>query len=164
MGRSIPFAAWFAAGCTALALAGCAEVPPPPPLASFGDFTPPAAYAHFLACPDHYCLATPDEITPLLKLPAEKLRDIARKVLDAEPETELVSEANEGLRLVYRQSPSLIGPADTVTVEIVDAEEGVSAIVLYSQTETPSADRATQARRVRHWLDAIDKAVVAATR
>jgi hypothetical protein len=143
-------------------LAGCGAAPPPPPVASFGDFTPPAAYAHFLACPSQYCLAAPDEITPLLKLPAEKLRDIVRAALDAQPRTELVSEANEGLRLVYRQSPALIGSTDTVTVEIVDADEGISALVLYSQTDAPSSDRATQAVRVRRWLDAIDRAVVAA--
>jgi hypothetical protein len=148
----------------ALLVAGCSTTTalPPPPVASFGDFAPPPRYAHFLACPTNYCLATPDEVTPLLKLPAERLRDIVRRVLDAEPRTELVSSANEGLRLVYRQTPVLIGATDTITVEIVDADEGVSAVVLYSQTGEPSSDRATEAARVRRWLDAIDRAVAAA--
>jgi len=143
-----------------LLLAGCASSPEPTPtaLGSFGDFTPPRGYAHFLACPQNYCFAQPDELTPLWKVPAEKLRDIVRRTLDAEPRTELLATANEGLRLTYRQSPALFGSPDTITVEIVDADEGVSAVVLYSQSDTPSSDRATEAVRVRRWLEAIDRA------
>jgi len=147
-----------------LLLAGCA-VDPPPQVASFGDFTPSTDYAHYLACPKDYCLATPDELMPLMKLPAEKLRDVVRKVLDAEPRAELLSATNEGLRLVYRQyQPAASAPPDTVTVEIVDVDEGVSAVVLYAQSETPFTDRSEDARRVRRLLAEIDRAVVAAVK
>src|SRR5271156_755652 len=87
-----------------LMLYGCSASPagPPPIIGSFGDFTPGSGRAHYLACPQNYCLATPDELTALKTVPAADLRDLVRQTLDAQPRTELLSSANEGLRLVYR--------------------------------------------------------------
>jgi hypothetical protein len=136
-----------------LLLAACASSSPPPPppkIDSFGGFTPPPAQPHYLACPQNYCLTTPDEVTPLIPVPADRMRDIVRRTLDGQPRAELVSSANEGLRLVYRQGTSI------VTVDIVDADDGVSALAIYSQSE--AGDRAADRAMVRRLLDTIGRA------
>jgi len=142
-----------------LMLAGCAT-PAPPQIASFGDFTPPSGQPHYLACPQNYCLATPDEETPLIAVPADRMRGIVRSTLDRRPQAALVSIANEGLRLVYRQGNP--GGASIVTIDIVDADDGASGLAIYSQSETGdrSADRAT----VHALLEAIARAAAPAGR
>jgi hypothetical protein len=142
-----------------LGLAGCASPPasPPPAIGSFGDFRPATARGHYLACPRNYCIATADEVTPLREISAAKLRDLVRRTLDAQPRTELLSASNEGLRLVYRQRGGMFGTAGTVTVEIVDADDGVSGVVLYAESD--GGDTASARDRVRDWLDAIDSAL-----
>ncbi len=138
-------------------LAACAEHPPGPPpiIGSFGDFTP--ARAHYLACPQDYCLATPDQVTPLHPVPAAVLRDLVRRTLDDEPRVHLLATANEGLRLVYRQDGGMFGSSGTVTVEVVDADEGLSGLVLYAESD--EAGVASSRSRVRDWLGAIDAAL-----
>lgn len=149
----------------ALALAGCSSAPPAPPPAidSFGDFRPSGGRAHYLACPQNYCIATADEVTPLMAVRAADLRDLVRRTLDGEPRVALLSTANEGLRLVYRQDGGMFGSGGTVTVEIVDADEGVSGIVLYGEADSGS-DSGASRRRVREWLAAIDAAVARAAK
>ncbi len=143
-------------------LAGCATPPPPgppPAIASFGDFRPVSGRAHYLACPRDYCLATPDLVTPIRSIAAADLRDIVRKTLDAEPRTILLSSANEGLRLVYRQAPSLFDAVSgTITVEVVDVDEGLSGLVLYGEADGAGSDSGAIAGRVRGWLADIDRA------
>jgi uncharacterized protein (DUF1499 family) len=143
---------------TALLLTAC-TLSSNAPISSFGNFIPPTGHVHYLACPEDYCLTTPDEVTPLLSVAAERLRDIVRRVIDAQPRIELISEANEGLRLVYRQNPVFWGSADTVTIDIVDADDGVSGIVLYSESDKGSRDVGANRERVHDWLKAIDAAI-----
>lgn len=139
----------------AVVLAGCGSAPPV--IGSFGDFSPPRQ-PHYLACPQNYCLATPDELTPLMPLPAAELRGLVHDLLAQEPSARMVSSDNEGLRLVYREATS--DGICAVTLDIVDADDGASGIAIYSQSETgyPGADRTT----VRRLLDRI--ATTAASR
>jgi hypothetical protein len=146
----------------ALLLAACASAPPPAPpveIGSFGNFTPPAGYAHYLACPRDYCLAKPDEIAALKQIPADRFRHIVKTALDALPRNQLLHVGTEGLRLVYRQQPGWLGGSDIVTVEILDVDEGISSVVIYSQSETLSADAGANRAQVKAWLAAIDEAI-----
>jgi hypothetical protein len=139
-----------------LLLAACSSPPPPPIIGSFGDFQPPAQ-PHYLACPQNYCLTLPDEVTQLLRVPADRMRDIVRRVAGGQPQAELVGTDNEGLRLVYRRGPQ--GDGSIVTIDIVDADEGVSALAVYSQSESgeSGADRLI----VRRLIEAITAAASA---
>jgi hypothetical protein len=135
-----------------LLLAGCAA-PAPQVITSFGDFTPPGQ-PHYLACPQNYCLARPDEVTALIPVPADKMRAIVRSTVETRPQAKIVASDNEGLRLVYRQASP--GGSSVVTVEIVDAEDGSSGLAVYSQSET--GDRTADYDTVRRLVDAIGKA------
>ena len=150
----------------ALLLASCAttNAPPPPPaeIGSFGNFSPPSGYAHYLACPRDYCLAKPDEITAEKQIPADRLRYIVKAALDALPHNQLLHVGTEGLRLVYRQQPGWFGGSDIVTVEILDIDEGISSVVIYSQSETASSDSSANRAQVRNWLNAIDQGIAQA--
>src|SRR5579862_7000589 len=135
-----------------LSLAGCGSPPPgpPPTIGSFGDFRPATGRPHYLACPQNYCIARADQITPLLSIRAADLRNIVRRTLDDEPRITLLATANEGLRLTYRQDGGMFGTSGTVTVEVVDADEGVSGLVLYGESDGSDASGARD--RVRDWL------------
>jgi hypothetical protein len=131
-----------------LLLAACTHGAPA--IGSFGDFTPPPA-PHYLACPQDYCLATPDEVTALLPVPADRMRAIVRRAIAAQPRTALISTAEEGLRLVYNQTAG--AGTSVVTVEIVDADDGASGIAVYSQSS--AQDRVADRDIVRHLIDTI---------
>ena len=155
------FADWHCAAPTArvcslaiiLLLAACAA-PVPPHIGSFGDFTPPAGQPHYLSCPQNYCLATPDEVTALIPVPAARMRDIVRHALESQPWVALVSIDNEGLRLVYRENTAK--GRSLVTVDIVDAEDGASGLAIYSQSET--GDRAADRDVVWRLIDTVTRA------
>jgi hypothetical protein len=152
---------WPSAPFLAALLAACAHAPgtPTPVTQSFGDFTAPAGYAHYLACPQDYCLTRPDGVTPTFKVPADRMRDIARRAIDALPKTQLISTANEGLRLVYQtHSGGLFDRTLTVTIEVVDADEGVSGLVIYGQSDTPGGDADDLKAQMEQWYAAIYRA------
>jgi hypothetical protein len=136
-----------------LLLTACTQGPPV--IGSFGDFTPPAA-PHYLACPQNYCLATPDEVTALLPVPADRMRAIVRGAIGAQPRTALISTAEEGLRLVYIQATG--DGTSVVTIEIVDADDGASGIAVYSQSS--AQDRAADRDVVRRLVDTIRQAAI----
>jgi hypothetical protein len=139
-----------------LALLSACTSRPVPVTGSFGDFTPPAGHVHYLACPVDYCLAKPDETTPLLPVGAERMRELVRHAIDPQPQTILVETGNEGLRLVYQQRIGLLGPTDTVTIDIVDLSETESGIALYSQSSSGGGGGSgANADRVHRWLAAI---------
>jgi len=149
------------AGLLAGLLASCAHAPgaPRPVTQSFGDFAAPAGYAHYLACPQDYCLTQPDGITPTFKVPADKMRYIARRAIDALPKTQLISTDKEGLRLVYQtHSGGLFDRTETVTIEVVDADEGVSGLVIYGQSDIPGGDAADLKTQMEGWYAAIYRA------
>jgi hypothetical protein len=140
-------------GLTALLLLLGACAATVPGIDSFGNFTPPAV-PHYLACPQNYCLAAPDEITPLMPIPAARMRAIVGSAVAAQqPGTELVATAEEGLRLIFRQTAQ--NGSSIVTVEIVDADDGASGVAVYSQSVAGgrSADRDI----VRRLIDTIER-------
>jgi hypothetical protein len=142
-------------------VASCAHAPgtPRPVTQSFGDFSAPAGYAHYLACPADYCLTQPDGITPTFKVPAEKMRYIAKHAIDVLPKTQLVSTSNEGLRLVYQtHSGGLFDRTETVTIEVVDADEGISGLVIYGQSDIPGGDAGDLKAQMEQWYAAIYRA------
>lgn len=139
-------------------LSGCAGAPPPQ-IASFGDFVPPDS-PHYLACPQNYCLARPDETTSLLPIGAEKLRDIVRRAIETQPRAELVAIENEGLRLVFRRTER--DDTSLVTLDIVDADDGASGIAIYSQSL--AAERSADRAIVRNLIDTIARMVASGAR
>jgi hypothetical protein len=142
-------------------LAACAHAPAPPrPVTqSFGDFTAPAGYAHYLGCPEDYCLTRPDGVTPTFKVSADKMRGIVRHAIDRLPNTKFVSSEKEGLRLVYQtHSGGLFDRTETVTIEIVDADEGVSGLVIYGQSDIPGGDSGDLKTQMEGWYAAIYRA------
>jgi len=145
----------------AMLLASCAHAPsaPRPVTQSFGDFAAPDGYAHYLGCPVDYCLTQPDGVTPTFKVPAERMRDIVRRAIDALPKAQLISTSKEGLRLVYQtHSGGLFDRTETVTIEVVDADEGVSGLVIYGQSDIPGGDAADLKAQMETWYAAIYRA------
>lgn len=142
-------------------LAACAHAPsvPTPVTQSFGDFAAPAGYAHYLACPQDYCLTQPDGVTPPFKVPADRMRFIARRAIETLPKTQLISTANEGLRLVFQtHSGGLFDHTETVTIEVVDGDETESGLVIYAQSDIPGGDVADLKAQMEQWYAAIYRA------
>jgi len=164
-GRGMAAACRGAASGLALAAlllgAACAHGPsaPTPVAGSFGDFTAPVGYAHYLACPEDYCLTRPDGVTPPFKLPAEEMRLVTRRAIEGMPKTALISTANEGLRLVFQtHSGGLFDRTLTVTIEVVDADVGVSGLVIYAQSDIPGGDAEDLKAQMEQWYAAIYRA------
>jgi hypothetical protein len=115
---------------------------------------PPAGHAHWLACPEGYCLA-PNELTPLYAVGATQLRDAVQTALARETNIRIVARSNEGLRVVWHEWNPHGGGVATVTLDVIDADDGESGLAFYSESQgfDPADDRA----RIARWLGAFQR-------
>lgn len=114
-----------------------------------------------LACPAGACSAEADFETPVYPLTKEVLAELIAGVAGAEPRTEQVAESAALDQRIYVQRSETLGFPDIVRVQIVTLPEGASAI-LYSRSRYGFWDIGVNRKRLRRWLDGIDRAAKAA--
>ena len=110
-----------------------------------------------LACPPAICSATSDMEPSPLDLGAEQLGEVVRKVISAQPRTELVGEDPDLGQLVFVQRSRIFGFADTIWIQTVDLEPEVS-LIMYSRSNFGFWDLGVNRRRVSAWLSEIESA------
>ncbi len=103
------------------------------------------------------CSATPDMKPSPFAVGAEQLFEIARKVISAQPRTELVAQDPDLGQMVFVQRSRIFGFADTIWIQTVDLEPEASLIV-YSRSNFGFWDLGVNRRRVSTWLSEIEYA------
>jgi uncharacterized protein (DUF1499 family) len=105
----------------------------------------------FLACPPGYCAAAAAP-SPVFALPAERLADVWRRMLAAEPEVFPVASDPEAHRFTVIQRTRLLHFPDIVTVEFVALGPDRSSLAVYSRARYGRGDLGTNRKRVMRWL------------
>ena len=125
----------------------------------FATLVRPSSPNTYLVCPKDRCAAAPDEDGPIYALPAAQLFERTRTLLAAEPQTELVQDQPETLRLVLVQRSFVFRFPDTITIQVFPLPDGGSTLAIYSQSNYGYGDLGVNKDRVRAWIGLIDAQV-----
>ncbi len=125
----------------------------------FATLVRPSSPNTYLVCPKDRCAAAPDEEGPIYAVPPAQLFERVRRLLAAEPRTELVQDQPETLRLVLVQRSFVFRFPDTITLQVFPLPDGNSTLAIYSQSNYGHGDFGVNKDRVRAWIDLIDAQV-----
>ena len=112
----------------------------------------------FLACPPRFCRAEADFESLIFQISKTELINQARKLIAAEPRTELVGSNPTLDQLVFIQRSRLFGFPDTIWVQGISINLG-STLIIYSRSNYGYWDLGTNRERVGSWINKLDKAV-----
>jgi uncharacterized protein (DUF1499 family) len=112
----------------------------------------------FLVLPAGFGTETPHETSPVYPFDAGALFDLVRQTVTAEPRVKLRAADEKAYRLELVQRTPLLRFADDITIECVPLEGG-AGLAIYSRSRLGFSDLGTNAKRIRHWLSLIEKAV-----
>ena len=118
----------------------------------FAALARPATPNTYLACPKGRCAAPADEESPVLPVPAARLLELLRATLPAEPQTRLVRDEPDLLRLVLVQRSRVFRFPDTVTVQVFPLPQGGSTLAMYSRSNYGRSDLGVNKARIRRWM------------
>ncbi|MDY0870917.1 DUF1499 domain-containing protein [Dongia rigui] len=135
--------------CFCLIAAGCSADTARIDFSTFARATTPN---DALACPTGLCAAKADFVTDAVALSATDLAAKARALLSSEPRTELASQSEEGLHLVFVQRSRLFRFPDTVNIAVLPAGDGQANLAIYSRSNYGHGDLGVNRRRVEAWL------------
>lgn len=111
-----------------------------------------------LACPPRFCRAEADFESLIFQISKTELINQARRLIAAEPRTELAGSNPTLDQLVFIQRSRLFGFPDTIWVQSISVNLG-AALIIYSRSNYGYWDLGTNRERVRRWIDKLEKAV-----
>ena len=104
-----------------------------------------------LAAPAGVGEARPDVAVPVFALSKGAFAEPLRAVALAEPRTRMVAAFPALDQMVFEQRTPVLGFPDTIRVQVVSLNDGVSAI-LYSRSRYGGWDVGVNRKRLRRWL------------
>ncbi|MCA3560550.1 MAG: DUF1499 domain-containing protein [Aestuariivirga sp.] len=111
-----------------------------------------------LACLPEFCVAKADIPAPAI---AKPFGDVFLAVQDAvvhEPGLEQVdADSGQGTLRFVERSPLMKFP-DTINLKVVPAQNGGSAVLIYSRSQLGQSDMGVNLARVKRWADLIEAA------
>lgn len=108
---------------------------------------------HYLYCPENVCLSqTPDQISKVYDLPANRLRTILLGFVDNQPTVSFLSMNPAINQFDFKENDPTMRMPDVITVRTFDLEGGKSTIAIYSRSLHGFADAGSNRRRVQRWL------------
>jgi Protein of unknown function (DUF1499) len=130
---------------------------------AIADLRGPLPQNGFLSCPAGYCGVAPGMTSPVLAIPADRLRELWTEMLRGESGIATIASEPEQRRLVLVQHSALLRFPDVITVEFVVLGPDRSSLAIYSRARYGKLDFGVNRRRVESWLSRIDKLAPAAS-
>lgn len=113
-----------------------------------------------LVLPDGYpAAAAPHARSPVFPVDPDRLAAAVKQVALAEPRTKLLSGDDAARRYEFVQRSAVFRFPDFVSVEVVTAGEGRSALAVYSRSRVGYSDFGVNRKRVDRWLAATEAAL-----
>ena len=112
---------------------------------------------HYLVCPKNFCKATPDQISPILKLSSTQLKKKVAHIITNQPRTKLIEYNNKKHYYFYEQRSKVFKFTDYITVQIIPINENESSLAIYSQSKYGYYDFGINQKRIENWLNQIQK-------
>jgi uncharacterized protein (DUF1499 family) len=110
----------------------------------------------FLMLPEGFtAAATPHATSPVFPADPPTLAAVLKKTALAEPRTQLLSADENGHRYEFVQRSAVFRFPDYVSVQIVPAGDGRSALAVYSRAKVGHSDFGVNRRRIERWVSAL---------
>jgi uncharacterized protein (DUF1499 family) len=138
----------------ACGFAGAAGVPPPA-LMDVSHIERPATPNTALAAPEGFRPA-PDLVTPVYKVPPDRLFAAVRDVAAKQPRTYEAAVFPQALQVHYVARSAAFNFPDLVTVQVTPAPPDGATLVLWSRSVYGEGDLGVNRKRVGAWLAALD--------
>ena len=147
--------AWFVGlVLPACGFPGAQGLPTPRPMDT-AQIVRPASPNTALAAPDGFS-PKPDVVTPVYKVPPDRLFAIVRQAAASQPRTYEAAAFPGQFQVHYVVRSTLLNFPDLVTAQIQPNGADGSALILYSRSVYGYGDLGVNRKRVVTWLAAID--------
>jgi uncharacterized protein (DUF1499 family) len=110
-----------------------------------------------LACPPRLCRAKADFESPIFKITRAELINQARTLIIDEPRTKLIGSSSSLDQFVFVQRSQLFGFPDTIWIQGAGVDWR-SSLIIYSRSNYGYWDLGVNRKRIRTWLEKLDKA------
>jgi len=110
---------------------------------------------NFLVCPQDYCAAKADMISPTINLSATEFRDRSLAIFKRQPRTRLIGQDVTTMRYVFEVRSLLIGFPDTVTIRFIPLGDNRATLAIYSRSHYGRSDLGVNEERIRRWIKLI---------
>ncbi len=129
---------------------GAQGLPTPQPM-DIAHITRPASPNTALAAPAGF-VPTPDIVTPIYRMPAERLFELVQAVAAEQPRTVQAALYPNLLQVHYVARSALVNFPDLVTAQVrPDGSEG-SELILYSRSVYGHSDLGVNRKRLQTWF------------
>lgn len=105
--------------------------------------------------PDFPAQADAHETSPVFKKPRDSVYDALKTVIDSEPRIEWLHEDKAAGRMELVQRSKTFKFPDRISIQIVDADEGRSALAVYSRAKIGIRDFGVNKARITRWVNAL---------
>ena len=125
---------------------------------SFETLSPGDRPNRYLACPEDYCGAAPNRISPIFELPVEALRDRWMAMIATQPRVTEEAAKPGDLQFDFVQRSKVFSFPDTITVRFIPRGETGSSLAIFSRSHYGYDDFGANQKRVDAWLSALERA------
>lgn len=129
--------------------------PPAPEEIDFATLRPADTPNRYLVCPENYCAAPPDRISPIFAMPVAALRERWREMLQRQPRITQARMDETGLQHDIVQRSRFIRFPDSITVRFIPLPDGRSTLAVYSRSHYGRDDFGVNRERIEAWLAAL---------
>jgi uncharacterized protein (DUF1499 family) len=109
----------------------------------------------FLVCPEDYCQAKPNMISPVFAVSALALKDRWMTMLADQPRITAGSGDDDTLQYNFVQRSALMRFPDSITVRFIALDDSQSTLAIYSRSHYGRRDFGVNKARVQAWLAAL---------
>jgi uncharacterized protein (DUF1499 family) len=111
----------------------------------------------FAMCPPGFCIPPADRESPVFAVGWERVRDLWKDVVAAQPRVEEVVDDPVRRRLVYIQRSPLLRFPDIVTIEFIPLDGERATLAIDSRARYGRSDFHVNRRRVLKWVRLLER-------
>jgi uncharacterized protein (DUF1499 family) len=105
-----------------------------------------------LACPENFCKAKADLVSPVFGVDVASLRGALAKLIASEQRISLVETNDTELTDRYIQRSALMHFPDTIVVRYIPQPDGHSTLAIYSRSQLGQSDFGVNRARIDRWF------------
>jgi len=114
---------------------------------------PPNKPNYYLICPENFCKATPNQISPVFSMSVQQLENKWMQMISEQPRVTLINKDPNTQQYFYVARSAVFKFPDFITVRFISLTENTSTIALFSQAKYGYYDFDVNKKRLITWLD-----------
>lgn len=115
---------------------------------------------YFLVCPENYCNATPQMLSPKYFVSVNQLINHWQAMLIKQPRVSFVAATIDQLQFTYIQRSFFFRFPDYMTVRFIPLTDKQSTLAIYSQSKYGHSDFGVNKKRIMQWLADLHKQII----